>query len=245
MKFKNILAIKLLAISILATTTIFAQTGEILVNKYLEATGGKEKISNLKNFGYKKSYSSNAATDYKEEVNVVSAENKFFRKKSILERDFYYVLNGNSGWIKIPMGSRDKAPTYTTKDLNEKEKNDLLNEVTDGLLPFVDFASKGYTQVGELKNYEIDGNACEVLTIEKGTTKREYYFDKTNGLLKREIATINGITHTTDHLKYGETDNGIKYPSESSYINTKDKKKTSVNTEWILDALPQANMFKK
>ena len=99
-----------------------AQTAAEVVNKFLEAAGGEEKISAIKTFQYKRAYKANAATDFNEEVTIASSENKFSRKKSILDRDFYYVLNGNAGWLKIPMGSRDKAPSYTTKDLNEKRK---------------------------------------------------------------------------------------------------------------------------
>ncbi len=222
-----------------------AQTATEVVDKFLIAAGGEDKISAIKTFQYKRGYKANAATDYDEEVTIASGENKFSRKKSILDRDFYYVLNGSSGWLKIPMGSRDKAPTYTTKDLNDKEKADLMLEVKDGLMPFYNFESKGYKQVGSVEDVTIDGKAASKLTIEKAGIRREYYFDRTNGLLVREIWVVNGITHTLDHKKYEDSKLGVKLPVESSYFNTKDKKNTAVTTEWILENPTQGVSFIK
>lgn len=212
-----------------------AQTASDVINKFLVAAGGEDNVAAIQTFQYKRAYKANAATDYTEEVTIASNENKFSRKKSILDRDFYYVLNGNAGWLKIPMGSRDKAPTYTTKDLNDKEKADLMLEVKDGLMPFYKFESKGYKLTSPVEDATIDGKTTSKLVIEKTGIKREYYFDKTTGLLSREVWIINGVTHTLDHDKYEDTKLGVKLPIESIYINTKDKKSTAVSTEWILE----------
>jgi len=222
-----------------------AQTANEVVDKFLAAAGGEEKIAAVKTFQYKRAYKANAATDFDEEVTIVSTENKFSRKKSILDRDFFYVLNGNSGWLKIPMGSRDKAPTYTTKDLNDKEKTDLMLEVKDGLMPFYDFEAKGYKMIGSVVDAAVDGKNTSKMTLEKIGIKREYYFEKENGLLAREVWIINGVTHTLDHKKYVNTEMGIKLPVESSYINSKDKKNTVVTTEWILENPTQGVSFIK
>lgn len=222
-----------------------AQTANEVVEKFLTAAGGEDKIASIKTFQYKRAYKANAATDYDEEVTIASSDNKFSRKKSILDRDFYYVLNGNAGWLKIPMGSRDKAPTYTTKDLNEKEKGDLMLEVKDGLMPFYDFAAKGYKLVGAVEDALVDGKTTSKIVLEKTGIKREYYFDKTSGLLVRETWLVNGVTHTLDHKKYGDTKLGVKLPVESGYINTKDKKNTAVTTEWVLDNPTQGVSFIK
>jgi hypothetical protein len=238
---------KLSTLILMAVLPLFteAQTAAEVVNKFLEAAGGEDKISVIKTFQYKRSYKANAATDYDEEVTIASGENKFSRKKSILDRDFYYVLNGNAGWLKIPMGSRDKAPSYTTKDLNEKEKGDLMLEVKDGLMPFYNFEAKGYKLQEGATDANIDGKSTSKLTIEKTGIKREYYFDKSNGLLVRETWIVNGITHTLDHKKYDDTKLGVKLPVESSYFNTKDKKVTAVTTEWILENPTQGVSFIK
>jgi putative salt-induced outer membrane protein len=239
---------KKLRILILMTFVPFlsnAQTATDVISNFLAAAGGEDNIASIQTFQYKRAYKANAATDYTEEVTIASNENKFSRKKSILDRDFYYVLNGNVGWLKIPMGSRDKAPTYTTKDLNDKEKADLMLEVKDGLMPFYKFESKGYKLTSPIEDATIDGKITSKLAIEKAGVKREYYFDKASGLLVREIWLVNGITHTLDHKKYEDTKLGVKLPVESGYFNTKDKKNTAVTTEWILENPTQGVSFIK
>lgn len=224
---------------------VSAQTSTEVIEKYLEVTNTKSALPSLKNFTYQKTYKANASTDFTEEVSVISSENKLSRKKSILERDFFYILNDNAGWIKIPMGSRDKAPNYTVKDLNAKERSDLADEIKDGLLPFVNFEEKGYQQVGEVSSVKIDEVDCYKITISRGDTKIDYFFDSTTGLLKREILTEGSIIHTSDITKFATAKNGVIYPSEAIYSNTKDKRRTIVTTVWLLDAVPQANMFLK
>ncbi len=224
---------------------VSAQTSVEVIEKYLEATNTKNALPSLKNFTYQKTYKANASTDFTEEVSVISSENKLSRKKSILERDFFYILNDNAGWIKIPMGSRDKAPNYTIKDLNAKERTDLADEIKDGLLPFVNFEEKGYQQLGELSEVKIEEVECYKITISRGDTKIEYFFDSKTGLLKREIITEGNIIHTSDITKFSTTKNGVMYPSEAIYSNTKDKRRTIISTVWVLDAVPSANMFLK
>ena len=118
-------------------------------------------------------------------------------------------------------------------------------EVKDGLMPFYNFETKGYKLVGAVEDANVDGKAASKLVIEKIGIKREYYFDKTTGLLIREVWVINGVTHTLDHKKYTDTKLGVKLPVESSYINTKDKRNTTVTTEWILENPTQGVSFIK
>src|SRR5690606_24670986 len=89
-----------------------AQTADEVVDKYLDATEAKGKLEAITTFKYSRSYVANANTDYDEEVVVVGDKGQLSRKKSLLKRDFFYVLNGNEGWVKVPMGSANKKITY-------------------------------------------------------------------------------------------------------------------------------------
>lgn len=222
-----------------------AQTADEVVSKYLDATGGNGKIEKVNSFKINRSYVANATTDYDEELVIVTDKNQLSRKKTLLKRDFFYVLNGNQGWVKIPMGSPDRKITYTVKDLNTAEVAELALEAKDGILPFVDFEEKGYKLSSPVAAATVDGKATTKLAIEKAGMKREYYFDNTTGLLVREVAIENGITHTTDHLKYDTTSLGVKLPVSSTYINTKDKRKDNVTTKWTFDNPIQGIAFTK
>lgn len=222
-----------------------AQSADAVIEKYLNATGGKDKIEDVKAFKYNRSYVANATTDYDEEVVIVGDKNQLSRKKTLLNRDFYYVLNGSQGWIKIPMGSPDKKVTYSTKDLSGKELTELNVEVKDGVLPFVNYEEKGYKLTSPVSATTVDGKAVTKLAIEKSGIKREYYFDNTTGLVSREVLIENGITHTMDYTKYDTTPIGVKLPVAYTYINTKDKRKTNVTTKWTFDKPAEGIAFTK
>ncbi len=238
-------SIKTIFLLFAVSSFALAQTADEVIAKYTVAVGGKELVTGVKSYSYNRSYKANASTDYSEEVTVLVADNKLNRKKSILERDFFYVLNGNSGWIKIPMGSRDKAPNYMSKDLNGKEVSDLSEEISDGLAAFVDYKEKGYTLIGGVTSEKVENTDCDVLKFEKGGNKKTFAFDKNTGLLKKEEIVSNGITTTIIHTKYGETKTGLKYPTESNYYNTKDKKNVKLNTDLTINVAPEAAMFVK
>jgi hypothetical protein len=171
-----------------------AQTTEDVVNKYLEATNLKGKIADLDAFQFTRLYKSSTTTEYSETIAIQSKDSKYYKKKSILDRDFYYILNGNAGFIKIPVGSRDKTANFTVKDFNEKEKADYQNEVKDGILPFFEATDKGYTATTSTET--VDGESFNKISLDKASIKRMYWFDKSSGLLKRESWTIGGVTHT-------------------------------------------------
>lgn len=223
---------KLLLLALFVPFFSNAQTADDVVEKYLEATGGTGKIESVTSFKLNRSYVANALTDYDEELVIVGDKNQLSRKKTLQKRDFFYVLNGNQGWIKIPMGSPDKKPTYSTKDLNTKEVAELSVEAKDGVLPFVDFEEKGYKLSSPVSAATVEGKATTKLAIEKGDIKREFYFDNATGLVTREVWIENGITHTLDHTKYDTTPIGVKLPVSSSYINSKEKRKTAVTSKW-------------
>jgi hypothetical protein len=210
-----------------------AQTTEEVVNKYLDATNLKGKIQDLDAFQFTRLYKSNTTTEYSETIAIQSKDSKYYKKKSILDRDFYYILNGNSGFIKIPVGSRDKTANFTVKDFNEKEKADYQSDVKDGLLPFYDAAAKGYT--ASTATESVEGEVFNKITLDKAGIKRMFWFDKTSGLLKRESWTVGGVTHTFIHQNYKEVGNDITLPSDSQYINTKDNKLIKVFTTWELE----------
>lgn len=222
-----------------------AQSADAVIDKYLEATEGKGKIEEVNTFKYNRSYVANATTDYDEEVVVVGDKNQLSRKKTLLKRDFYYVLNGNQGWIKIPMGSPDKKVTYSTKDLSGKEVTELSVEAKDGVLPFVNYEEKGYKLTAPVSAATVEGKPTSKLAIEKNGIKREYYFDNATGLIIREVLVENGITHTMDYTRYDTTPIGVKLPVAYTYINTKDKRKTNVTTKWTFEKATEGIAFTK
>ncbi len=214
----------------LFTLTLSAQTSAEVLTKFYDASGGKPAWEAVKTYTLTRSFVANAPTDYDMELNVAAETGKISRRKSIMKRDFFYVVDGNDGWLKIPMGSMDKNVKYNVKDLSQAEKTSMQQEVKDGILPLIDFDKKGFKSSFEAyKNYS--GKMLAKLTLSRGDDKIDYFFDKETGLIVREVYTTPKLTETWEHTKYAETSNGIKYPTESVYVDSKANKKTTVSTK--------------
>jgi putative salt-induced outer membrane protein len=147
-----------------------------------------------------------------------------------MKRDFIYGVRGTDGWLKIPLGSRDKVTQYQTSDLSEKERENMRRELRDFFAPFDDYAQKGYiaTVVGK---EQINNKSAYQVELEGKGVKYNLFFDEESGLLVRERLTLSTKeVQTRDHTKYGKSNFGISYPSETTFVSSIDKKSVKVTT---------------
>jgi putative salt-induced outer membrane protein len=228
-KINTVIKTTLIAILTLTSVALSAQTAEEVLTKFYDASGGKAAWEEIDTYTLTRSFVANAPTDYETQVNASIENGKISRRKSIMKRDFFYVVNGNNGWLKIPMGSMDKNVKYTVKDLSEGEKSNMQQEVKDGVLPLLSYDKKGFQLSFEgYKSYV--GKTLATVSLMRGDDKIDYFFDKETGLIVKEVYTSPKLTETWEHTKYAETSNGIKYPTESIYLDSKANKKTTVAT---------------
>ncbi|AFK03324.1 hypothetical protein Emtol_2186 [Emticicia oligotrophica DSM 17448] len=227
-------AIKILTFLLISVST-FAQTADDVFNKYYTTTGGKALWDSIATYTIKQSYKGNTAADYDMELRGSFKEAGLYKAKTILKRTFIFGIKGNEGWRKVPLGSTDKATQYETNSLSEKEQENMRRELKENLLPFLDYEAKGYiaTLVGsetlnnvKVKQVELSGRG----------TKYNLYFDESTGLLVRKKLTLNtGEVITEDYTKYADTAYGIKFPVESNYTSSVDKRTLKVTTSVILN----------
>ena len=147
-----------------------------------------------------------------------------------MKRDFIYGVKGTDGWLKIPLGSRDKVTQYQTSDLSEKERENMRRELRDLLAPFDDYAQKGYiaTVVG---TEQINAKPAYQVELEGKGVKYNLFFDVASGLLVREKVTLpTNEIQTRDHTKYDKSKFGLSYPSETTFVSSIDKKSVKVTT---------------
>lgn len=235
--------ITLLFITLFSAAAVAQSPDDVLADFYT-ATGGQEKWETIGTYTLKRSFVANAPTDYDMEINVNTKTASISRKKTLMKRDFFYVVKGNEGWLKIPMGSMDKNVKYTVKDLSEKEKATMQQEVKDGLLAFVNYKAKGFEATFDGEE-SINGKPAQKVTLKRSDITINYFFDKSSHLLVKEIYTTAEETETWEHTTYSTTTNGLKFASVSSYINSKDKKKINVTTKLVIDEQLNAALFSK
>lgn len=230
----------LIAVLFLVNGLANAQTADDVFNKFYDATGGKALWDSVKTFKVNQSFKANASTDYDMELNVSLTEKSISKRKSIMQKDFFYVINGSEGWLKIPLGSNDKKVKYDVKELADKEKRSLQAESNDYPFSFLNYVTKGYkaTYVGiEDKNQRV--------MLEGNGTKIDLFFDVESGLFVKSVETSATEVATYEHKKYAKSKYGVSYPSESTFMSSKDKKRVNVTTEMTFNDTLEPTLFAK
>jgi hypothetical protein len=234
---------------LLVTTVIFKSIAQItadsVFNAHYKASGGKELWDKVKTYTLKQSFVSNASSDYDMEVKASMTDGSMLKTKTIMKRGFIYGISPSDAFFKVPLGSRDKAITYETKDLSDKEKSNMKREVLDMFAPFYDYQAKGYiaTYVGlkvmgaqKVHHVELAGNGV----------KYDLYFDSfTNLLTKQQEKIPSGEEITKEFNTYVTSDFGIKYPSVGTYYSSIDKRNVKLTTELVFNTTFDGNTFKR
>jgi hypothetical protein len=219
-----------------------AQSPQSVIEDFLKANGISNSLEKTQYFKQTRIYKEGSgSTDYTEEISI--ADSKYHKKKSILDRDFYYIMSASTGFIKIPTGSRDKNASYSIKDFSAKEKNDYGQELKDGLWAFIDYEKKGY--IATLSSEAVANVECHKIILEKEGLKRQFFFSKTNHQLLKESHTQNGINHTYTHTAFKTNASGFILASESIYINSKDNKTIKVLSSYNFDKVLEGLSFSK
>ncbi|MBB3839280.1 putative salt-induced outer membrane protein [Runella defluvii] len=216
------------------STGLYAQTSDAKADsvflKYYTATGGKALWDSVQTYTLKQAYRAGTANDFDLDIKASLPSQAMVKVRTILKRDFIYGIKATDGWLKIPIGSRDKVTQYQTSNLSDKEREIMRRELTDILIPFDDYTTKGYiaTVVG---TEQINGATATQVELEGKGVKYNLYFDAKTGLLLREKLTLaTGEIQTRDHAKYEKSKYGLSYPSETTYVSSIDKKPMKVTT---------------
>ena len=226
--------IKIVALIFISLCT-FAQTADDIFNNHIEATGGKALWDGVSTYSIKQVYRGNSAADYDIELKGSFSDAALYKAKTILKRTFIFGVKGAEGWRKVPLGSSDKATQYETNSLSEKEQENMRRELKENILPFIDYEKKGYiaTVVG---SETINGFKTTHVELSGKGVKYNLYFDETTQLLTRKKLTLSsGEVITEDYTKYSDTAYGVKFPTESNYLSSIDKRNLKVSTSIIFN----------
>ena len=235
----------ILMLMTLSVVNIFAQTVDEIFDAHYKAAGGKELWDDVKTYTIKQNFVSNAPSDYEMEVKASIADMSMLKTKTIMKRNFIYAVNPSDAFFRVPMGSRDKAVMYDTKDLNDKEKVNMKREITDMFAPFYNYQAKGYiaTYVG----LEVVG-AQRVHHIELSgkDIKYDLYFDNITRLLTKQVEKLStGEEITKEYTTYTTAANGIIYPSFGTYYSNIDKRNVKLTTNIVFNLPLDATTFKR
>jgi len=177
------------AVSVLAVANISAQTAKQVIDNYVTALGGKQKLEAVKTLSMKNSIS---VMGMEMEGKTVKKDNKFKSTQSMMGQEMSQVFDGEKGFAN-QMGQKMDFPADQVAKLKDAKIMDAL-----GMNP---------EKMKTVEKKQIDGKDYIVLSSDDS----KYYFDaKTNLLWKTE-----GDKGTMIINKYADVD-GIKFVEEMS-----------------------------
>ncbi len=177
---KHIVMFVVFVMGIVFMQFVKAQTADEIINKYLEARGGKEKILGIKTLYME---GSRSMMGNEVSVKVTKVQDKLSRQDfEMMGTSGFSIVTPTEGWSFIPMRNKD------VEKIPEARLKTMLPEL-DIAGPLVDYGTKG-NKVESMEKQEIDGvPAYRVkLTLSSG---REiiYYFDSKTYLLVRTTSS--------------------------------------------------------
>lgn len=190
---KRILAF---AIILLASVALKAQTADEVINKYITAVGGKDKLQSIKSLQYVQTMNLNTPMGAMEiSLTNIKVDNKLFRMNTSSEMfgTSFTVVTDTSGWVLIPANPFTGSTEATLQKLKPEERKSLMPQMAcDGYFPeLVNYSAKGYSAefLGEGK---ASGRLSYKVKIKKDKDERIYMIDKQTGYVNS--MTIKGAS---------------------------------------------------
>lgn len=201
---KALLLIAFSAVSLFS----YAQTADEVIQKYVEAIGGKDKwtqIKSMKTDGHIELQGIQINFTQQAIHNVGVRVDAEFQGQKIID-----ITTPSKGWSQNPFGGRSSLEPISAEELQQKlDDLDIQDE-------FVDYAAKGST-VEFLGKDEEDGNEFyKIKLVTKTKNETVYFFDVNTYLIYKEEKTVKQqgqeIKLISKYLDYKTIPFGIKFP---------------------------------
>jgi hypothetical protein len=196
-----------------------AQTADEIINNYMNAMGGKEKLLSIKSI-----HMTGVANFNGNEINteIYKVQDKLYRSETNFGMgSISQLIVGDKGWMKNPRGSGSFEPMT-----EEQVKN--MQHLMDCVSPLVDYAAKGHT-VELIGKEDVDGTeAYKIKLTTKGGHEINYFIDPKSWYIIRETSKGGGFgggggrggggtgEMKIDYSNYQKTDDGYTFPMSVS-----------------------------
>ena len=200
---KRILQGTLVAAAMFSFAGLRAQTADEIVNKYLDAIGGKDKLGQVKSL-HTEGTVQVMGNDNPSTTTILNG--KGFRSESEFNGSkFIQVFTDKSGWTVNPMAGGN------AEAMNDEQYKAGRNQIYVGGQLY-DYAARGNT----LELQGKDGNNYKVKVTSADKTSATYYIDANTFLINKVVRTgeMQGqaVEITISLSNYQKTDAGILYP---------------------------------
>jgi hypothetical protein len=167
----------LLVASFLFTLSLQAQTVDEVINKHIDAIGGKENWLKVSSFKMEANIS---VQGMEIPVNIFQVHNKAQKQEyTVMNMTGYTILTSEGGWSFNPMMGQSKPEPMT------KEEVELGKESLNIQGDFLDYAAKG-SKAELMGKEDVDGKQCFKLKVtRKSGNELVYFIDPSNYYIVR------------------------------------------------------------
>src|SRR5437764_6773536 len=169
------------ALFLFATVFAFAQTADEIINKHIDAMGGKDKMTNLKTL--KMVANVDIGPNMKAPMTMYVVNNKGYRMEMEIQgMKMINAFDGDSGWYIQPWGGKKDAERMNAEQIREsKDQADITGSLFN-------YKEKGNT-VEYLGKEDMEGTDTYKLKVTKKTGDIEYdYLDASTYLKLKETS---------------------------------------------------------
>ena len=198
----------ILGAALLGSISSYSQTADEVVDKHIEAIGGKD------NWRKVKSVVSEGVISFQGidiNVTVTAVHNTGSRQDlTIMGQNNYVIMTPTEGWMYMPVQGKT-----TVEPMTEEQVKKGVDELdTQGSL--VDYKEKGHT-IEYLGKEDVEGTEChKVKMVLKGGKETSYFIDPSSYLLIKSTSkqSVNGqeFELTTSYSNYQKLPEGISIP---------------------------------
>lgn len=172
----------------------FAQSLDEIVNKHIEAIGGKENWAKIKTL---KTESTMKAQGAGIKFTVYQLDKKALRQDiSVMGMTGFSIINTTEGWVFMPWQGHTKSEAMTADDV--KNSQDELS-IQDEFLT--------YKELGKTIDYygmdDIDGTECHKIKMtDKDEKETTFYIDPSNYLVIKKTEKIKSNGQETENSSF-------------------------------------------
>jgi hypothetical protein len=179
-------------------------TVEQVLNKYVEAVGGRAAAAKLQSTVLKGTMEQSQGRNPSIEINIKEPDKYLIVVTTKRQGIIYQATNGATGWVKTDRGQE----ALSASDLAQLKQAAKLYNIIKVAEPYTGMTVAGKEKIGEREAYVVERG-------ETGGRKEKLFFDVETGFLLRRVVLTNSvlfpIPEQTDFEDYREVD-GVKLP---------------------------------
>lgn len=205
MNMKSIRLISLIVLAFSIAGNLTAQTADEIISKYIQAIGGKEKLSKITSVNIESTIQAMGADGI---IRSTTLNGKGMRMDiEIAGYKITSCFTDKGGWIMNTMIGNTSAENMPADQYNLGKSQIRIGA------PFIDYAEKGYKV--ELLSLDTAANAYKIKFTSPDNFSAVYYFDTKTFFVSQEISQSVAmgqiVESTTNYSDFRQTD-GYKIP---------------------------------